>query len=160
MTTTQTPPRFDAALRNLSLVVAVGAIMTVLDTTIVNVAVNVLGRDLDASLSTIQWVLTGYTLALSMTIPITGWAVQRFGARTMWIISLVLFIAGSVLCCAAWSAESLIVSRVLQGVGGGLLMPVGQMMLARAAGPQRMGRAMAVVSVPAMLAPALGPVLG
>ena len=160
MTTTQAPERFDPALRNMSVVVALGAIMTVIDTTIVNVAVHVLGRDLDTSLSTIQWVLTGYLLALSMTIPVTGWAVQRFGARTVWITSLVLFIAGSVLCGAAWSAGSLIAFRALQGVGGGLLMPAGQTMLARQAGPLRMARTMAVVSIPAMLAPALGPVLG
>jgi EmrB/QacA subfamily drug resistance transporter len=152
--------RFDPALRNMSVVVALGAIMTVLDTTIVNVAVHVLGRDLHTSLSTIQWVLTGYTLALSMTIPVTGWAVDRFGARRLWITSLAVFIAGSVLCGFAWSAVSLIAFRVLQGVGGGLLMPVGQTMLARAAGPDRMGRVMAVVSIPAMLAPALGPVFG
>lgn len=160
MTTTQAPERFDPALRDMSVVVALGGIMTVIDTTIVNVAVHVLGRDLDTSLSTIQWVLTGYLLALSMTIPVTGWAVQRFGTRTVWITSLVLFIAGSMLCGAAWSAGSLIAFRVLQGVGGGLLMPVGQTMLARQAGPERMARAMAVVSIPAMLAPALGPVLG
>jgi len=160
MTTTQAPERFDPALRNMSVVVVLGAIMTVIDTTIVNVAVHVLGRDLDTSLSTIQWVLTGYLLALSMTIPVTGWAVQRFGARTVWITSLVLFIAGSALCGAAWSAGSLIAFRVLQGVGGGLLMPAGQTMLARQAGPRRLARTMAVVSIPAMLAPALGPVLG
>ncbi len=144
----------------MALVVALGAIMTVLDSTIVNVAVNRLGSEFGSSLSTIQWVVTGYTLALSMTIPITGWVVRRFGGRTMWIVSLALFIAGSVLCGAAWSAASLIAFRILQGIGGGLLMPVGQSMLAQAAGPQRMGRVMAVVSVPAMLAPVLGPVLG
>ena len=131
MTTTEAPERFDPALRNMCVVVVLGAIMTVIDTTIVNVAVHVLGRELDTSLSTIQWVLTGYLLALSMTIPVTGWAVQRFGARTVWITSLVLFIAGSALCGAAWSAGSLIAFRVLQGVGGGLLMPAGQTMLAR-----------------------------
>jgi EmrB/QacA subfamily drug resistance transporter len=95
-----------------------------------------------------------------MTIPITGWAVRRFGSRTLWLTSLGLFIAGSVLCGLAWSPLSLIAFRVLQGIGGGLLMPVGQTMLARAAGPERMGRVMAVVSIPAMLAPALGPVFG
>jgi EmrB/QacA subfamily drug resistance transporter len=160
MTTAEAPERFDPALRNMSVVVASGAIMSVIDTTIVNVAVHVLGRDLGTSLSTVQWVLTGYLLALSTTIPVTGWAVQRLGARTVWITSLALFTAGSVLCGVAWSAGSLIAFRVLQGVGGGLLMPTAQTMLAREAGPRRMARAMAVVSVPAMLAPALGPVLG
>lgn len=151
---------FDRPLRHIALVVVSGAIMTILDTTIVNVAINTLGRDLHTSLSTIQWVLTGYTLALTMAIPITGWSVERFGTKAMWLASLTLFIAGSMLCGAAWSAYSLIAFRVLQGFGGGLLMPVGQTMLARAAGPDRMGRVMSVVTVPAMLAPILGPVLG
>ncbi|MGW2198511.1 MFS transporter, partial [Streptosporangium sp. NPDC001682] len=163
MTTSQTRPdgtAFDPALRRIALAVVLGTIMTVLDATIVNVAMNVLGRKLDTSLSTVQWVITGYTLALSMTIPVTGWAVERFGAKATWITSLALFLAGSTLCGMAWSVESLIAFRVLQGIGGGLLVPVAQMVLARAAGPERMGRVMALVSVPAMLAPVLGPVAG
>ncbi|MEV6850464.1 DHA2 family efflux MFS transporter permease subunit [Actinoplanes sp. NPDC051411] len=155
-----TATREEADLRRVSLVVALGAIMTVIDSTIVNVAVHVLGRDLGTSLDTIQWVLTGYLLALSMTIPITGWAIGRFGGRAVWLTALSLFIVGSVLCGAAWSAGSLIVFRVVQGVGGGLLMPAAQTILAQAAGPRRMARAMAVVSIPGMLAPMLGPVLG
>ena len=153
-------PTFDPELRRLAVVVVLGAIMTILDTTIVTVAINTLGRDLHTSLSTIQWVLTAYTLALAMTIPLTGWAVQRFGGRTMWIASLVLFIGGSVLCGASWSVGSLIAFRILQAVGGGMLLPVGQTMLAAKAGPQRIGRVMSVVAVPAMLGPVLGPVLG
>ncbi|MEV5746774.1 MDR family MFS transporter [Actinoallomurus sp. NPDC052308] len=150
----------DPELRRLAIVVLLGTIMTILDTTIVNVAVTTLGKDFDASLSSIQWVMTGYTLALSMAIPLTGWSVRRFGARTMWLTSLVLFISGSLLCGLAWSVPALIAFRILQGVGGGMLMPIGQTVLARAAGPDRMGRVMTVVSVPAMLAPVLGPLLG
>src|SRR6185295_2357175 len=115
--TLQRTETFDLALRKLSVVVALGAIMTVLDATIVNVAVHVLGRDLHATLSTIQWVITGYTLALSMTIPLTGWATQRFGGRTVWLTALMLFIGGSILCGLAWSAVSLIAFRVVQGIG-------------------------------------------
>ncbi|MFC5750626.1 MDR family MFS transporter [Actinomadura rugatobispora] len=150
----------DPRLRRLAVVVLLGAIMTILDTTIINVAVHTLGRSFDASLSTIQWVVTGYTLALSMAIPLTGWSVRRFGARTMWLTALGLFAAGSLLCGVAWSAPSLIAFRVLQGLGGGMLLPVGQTMLAQAAGLERMGRVMSIVSVPAMLAPVLGPLLG
>ncbi|TQS44670.1 DHA2 family efflux MFS transporter permease subunit [Cryptosporangium phraense] len=157
---TTSTARLDPQLRSLALVVLAGTIMTVLDTTIVNVALNDLGRDLHTSLSTIQWVLTGYTLALTMTIPLTGWAVRRFGARRVWLAALFAFGLGSVLCGVAWSVGSLIAFRVLQGVGGGALMPVGQTMLAQAAGPDRMGRVMSVVAIPAMLAPVLGPVLG
>ncbi|WP_086666189.1 MDR family MFS transporter [Lentzea kentuckyensis] len=158
--TSRTAPGLEPELRRMALVVVAGAIMTILDTTIVNVAINTLARDFGSSLSTIQWTLTGYILALSMSIPLTGWSIRRFGAKTMWVTSLSLFIAGSVLCGTAWSVWALIVFRVLQGVGGGLLMPVGQAMLAQAAGPQRMGRMMSVISVPAMLAPVLGPVIG
>lgn len=150
----------DRELYRLAIVVLLGAIMTILDTTIVNVAVTTLGKDFDTSLSSIQWVMTGYTLALSMAIPLTGWSVRRFGARTMWLTSLALFISGSLLCGLAWSVPSLIAFRILQGVGGGMLMPIGQTVLARAAGPDRMGRVMSIVSVPAMLAPVLGPLLG
>ncbi|GAB3668742.1 MDR family MFS transporter [Actinocorallia lasiicapitis] len=151
---------FDPELRRLAVVVLLGAVMTILDTTIVNVAVKTLGTDFDTSLSTIQWVLTAYTLALSMSIPITGWAVARFGAKRMWVLSLILFVIGSVLCGAAWNVTSMIVFRILQGFGAGMIMPIGQTMLAQKAGPQRMGRVMAVIAVPAMLAPVLGPVLG
>ncbi|WP_328616565.1 multidrug efflux MFS transporter [Amycolatopsis sp. NBC_00355] len=154
------PGGFDPALRRLAIVVVLGAIMTILDTTITNVAVNTLGRAFGTSLSTIQWVLTGYTLALSMSIPLSGWAIARFGAKTMWITSLLLFIGGSVLCGLAWDVTSLVGFRLLQGFGAGMIMPIGQTMLARAAGPDRMGRVMSVVSIPAMLAPVLGPVVG
>ena len=93
-------------------------------------------------------------------IPLTGWAVERYGAKTMYMTSLALFIVGSALCGMAWSAGSLIVFRVLQGLGGGMIMPVGQTILARAAGPQRMGRIMTIVGIPMMLGPVLGPMIG
>ncbi|TMR09742.1 DHA2 family efflux MFS transporter permease subunit, partial [Nonomuraea zeae] len=143
-----------------ALVVLLGVVMTMLDTTIVNVALGALARDFHATPATMQWVVTGYLLALSMTVPVTGWAAGRFGGRSVWLVSLALFVAGSALSAAAWSVGSLIVFRAVQGLGGGLLLPVGQMMLAQAAGKERMGRAMAMISVPAMLAPVLGPPLG
>jgi EmrB/QacA subfamily drug resistance transporter len=135
-------------------------IMAILDATIVNVAIPTLGAGFHASVSTIQWVLTGYLLALASTIPLTGWASERFGAKRVWIAALVLFMAGSALAGAAWSIEALIVFRVLQGIGAGLLLPVGQTILAQAAGPQRIGRVMSVVGVPMLLAPIFGPVVG
>ncbi len=147
-------------LRRTSTVVVLGSIMSILDTTIVAVALATLGRDFHVSVSTIQWVTTGYLLSLAVIIPVTGWAVDRFGAKPVWMLSLVLFIAGSSLCGLAWSANSLIVFRVIQGIGGGMLLPVGQSILARAAGPQRMGRAMSVIGVPMVMGPILGPVIG
>jgi EmrB/QacA subfamily drug resistance transporter len=150
----------DPHLLRLALVVVLGTIMSILDTTIVNVAIDTLAKDFKSPLATIQWVSTGYLLALSMVIPLTGWAVERFGAKRMWIMSLVLFLIGSALSGAAWSAESLIAFRVIQGLGGGMIMPIGQTILAEAAGPQRMGRVMSLLGVPMLLGPILGPVLG
>ena len=144
----------------LSAVVILGTIMTVLDLTIVNVAIPTLVGDLHASIDSVQWVLTGYLLAFATVIPLTGWAAGRFGAKRVWLTALGLFLAGSVLAAAAWSIGSLIAFRVLQGFGAGLILPVGQTILAQAAGPQRMGRVMSVIGVPLLLAPVFGPVLG
>jgi EmrB/QacA subfamily drug resistance transporter len=152
--------RIDAYVWRISAVVIVGSIMPILDTTIVNVALDTLGRELHSTISNIQWVVTGYMLALAAVIPVTGWAARRFGAKAVYILSLVLFVAGSALCGLATSATELVVFRVLQGIGGGMILPVGQLMMAEAAGPRRMGRVMSIVAVPAMLAPILGPTLG
>jgi len=137
-----------------------GAIMSILDVTVVNVAINTLSRDFDTPLSTIQWVATGYTLALATVIPITGWAADRFGTKRLYMTSIALFLSGSILAGTAWSAESLIGFRVLQGLGGGMLMPAGMTILTRAAGTQRVGRVMAIIGVPMLLGPIVGPILG
>jgi EmrB/QacA subfamily drug resistance transporter len=152
--------RIDAQVWRICGVVIVGSIMSILDTTIVNVALATLGRDLHSKITDIQWVVTGYMLSLAAVIPITGWAARRFGAKRVYLLSLVLFTAGSALCGLANSTTELIVFRVLQGVGGGMILPIGQLMMAEAAGPQRMGRVMSIVAVPAMLAPILGPTIG
>jgi EmrB/QacA subfamily drug resistance transporter len=161
MTTTAPPKdRLDPALLKLAGIVLLGAMAAQLDTTIVSVAIDTLGRDLHASVSTIQWVSTGYLLAFALVLPISAWSVQRFGAKPMWLVALATFFAGSLLCGAAWSTGSLIVFRVLQGVGGGLLIPLMQTILAQAAGPKGLTRLMGVIAIPISLAPVLGPVLG
>ena len=99
-------------------------------------------------------------LAFATVIPVTGWAAERFGARRVWLAALGLFLAGSALAGASWSIGSLIAFRVIQGLGAGMILPVGQTILAQAAGPRRMGRVMSVIGVPMMLAPVLGPVIG
>jgi EmrB/QacA subfamily drug resistance transporter len=141
-------------------VVILGMIMSILDTTIVNVALHTLSHDLHSPLSQVQWVITGYLLSLAAVIPVTGWAARRFGAKQVYMTSLVLFTIGSALCGLANSTTSLVVFRVLQGAGGGMIMPVAMMIMAQVAGPQRMGRVMGYVSMPAMIAPILGPVVG
>ena len=141
-------------------VIILGSIMSILDTTIVNVALDTLGRELHAPLSEIQWVVTGYMLSLAAAIPLSGWASRRFGAKNVWLFSVLMFTLGSALCGIATSTTELIAFRVLQGVGGGMILPVGQMMMASAAGPKNMGKVSAITGVPTMLAPVLGPTIG
>jgi EmrB/QacA subfamily drug resistance transporter len=141
-------------------VVILGAVMSILDTTVVNVAIDRLAIDFNTSLTTIQWVVTGYTLALAAVIPLTGWAADRFGTKRIYIWSLVLFLLGSILSGLAWSAGSLIAFRVLQGIGGGMIMPAVMTIMTKKAGPARIGRVMGVLGVPMLVAPILGPILG
>lgn len=136
------------------------AAVVVLGSTIVNVALPTLGRDFGTSISAIQWVPTIYLLAFASVIPVSGWASERFGAKRVWLVSLATFMAGSLLCGLSGSVAELIGFRVLQGLGGGMIMPVGQAILAQAAGPKRMGRVMSVVGVPLLLGPIIGPVIG
>jgi EmrB/QacA subfamily drug resistance transporter len=162
MTSSSTPKAkvFDKALISVSAVVVLGTFMSILDTTIVNVAINTLSKDFKTDLATIQWVSTGYMLALATVIPLTGWAADRFGTKRLYMISIGLFLVGSILSGAAWSAGSLIAFRVLQGLGGGMIMPAGMTILSQAAGPQRMGRVMGIVGVPMLMGPIIGPILG
>jgi EmrB/QacA subfamily drug resistance transporter len=152
--------RLDPFLWRLAPVVVLGSIMSVLDTTIVNVALETLSKDFHDKVATIQWVVTGYLLSLAAVIPVSGWAARRFGPKNVWLLSITLFTLGSALCGFAHSTTELVAFRVIQGVGGGMILPVGQMMIARTAGPQNMGRVMSVIAIPTMLAPILGPVLG
>ena len=152
--------RLDRQTWVVSSVVIVGVVMSILDTTIVNVALDTLARDLRSSIDTIQWVSTGYLLALAIVIPLAGWMSERFGSKRVWMVSVALFAAGSALCGLAPSVGFLIFFRVLQGLGGGMILPVSMTVLAQAAGPTRVGRVMSVVGVPMLLGPILGPVIG
>jgi EmrB/QacA subfamily drug resistance transporter len=155
----QTKP-IDPLVWRVGTVTVLGSVMSVLDTTIVNVALDPLARTLHSDLSAIAWVVTAYLLAIAAVTPVTGWAARRLGTRRLYLISLVLFTLGSLLCGLAWSTTSLVVARVLQGAGGGLLMPVGQMITVRMAGRENLGRVMGVLGVPTVLAPVVGPTLG
>ena len=150
----------DRALLTVAGVVVLGTIMSILDTTVVNVAINTLASKFHTTLTTIQWVATGYTLALATVIPLTGWIADRFGTKRLYMTSLALFIVGSSLSGLAWSSTSIIVFRVLQGLGGGMIMPAGMTILTRAAGRGRIGRVMSIIGVPMLIGPILGPILG
>jgi EmrB/QacA subfamily drug resistance transporter len=162
VSTPTAPPtdRLDSFIIKVGIVISLGSIMSILDTTIVAVATDRLAQDFRTSIGTIQWVTTGYLLALAIVVPVTGWAIHRVGSKQLFLVSIALFTAGSVLCGVAWSASSLIFFRFLQGLGGGMIMPAGQTIVTRAAGPQRMGRVMGMIGIPTVLGPILGPVLG
>ena len=142
-------------------VVVLGMVMAILDTTVVNVALPTFMTDFQIEeYSTVAWTVTAYTLALAAVIPATGWAADRFGTKRLYMTAITLFTIGSVLCGLAWNIESLIAFRVLQGLGGGMLMPLGMMIMTRAAGPERIGRLMAILGIPMLLGPIFGPILG
>ncbi|WP_165955973.1 DHA2 family efflux MFS transporter permease subunit [Streptomyces hainanensis] len=142
-------------------VIVLGALTTVLDTTIVNVALNPLAREFDVPLTTIQWIASGYTLALAAVIPATAWAMGRFGSRRLYLMAMGLFTIGSGLAGLAWNAESLIGFRVLQGLGGGMVMPVGMAIIIRVAAQEgRQGAMMSLLGLPILVGPVAGPVLG
>ena len=160
--TTGAPPgdKLDAGVMKIASVVVLGAIMSILDTTVVSVALPTFQTVFDATYATVAWTMTGYTLALATVIPLTGWAADRFGTKRLYMMALTLFILGSIACGLAWNIGSLITFRVLQGLGGGMLMPLGMTIMTRAAGPARIGRVMAVLGVPMLLGPIAGPILG
>ncbi|WP_370894395.1 DHA2 family efflux MFS transporter permease subunit [Janibacter sp. GXQ6167] len=152
--------RLDRRVLLVAGVVVLGSIMSILDMTVVGVAQNTFMSTWDTTPATAAWTITGYTLALAAVIPATGWAADRFGTKRLYLTAVALFTIGSLLCAVAWSIESLIAFRVLQGLGGGMLMPLGMTILTKAAGPERIGRVMAVLGIPMLLGPILGPILG
>ncbi|HEY9314994.1 DHA2 family efflux MFS transporter permease subunit [Williamsia sp.] len=156
------PPsqRLDPAVLRIAVVVVLGAIMAILDTTVVSVAQNTFQDEFDTNQAGAAWTITGYTLALAAVIPLSSWAAARFGTKNVYLTSLVLFVIGSALCALAWDITSLTVFRVLQGLGGGMLMPVGMMILTKAAGPARVGSVMAMLGIPMLLGPIMGPIIG
>lgn len=170
--TTHTPPqpanvppgaasgKLDKDVLLVAGVVVLGAIMSILDITVVSVAQPTFQTEFDATPAQTAWTMTGYTLALASVIPLTGWAADRFGTKRLYMLAVLLFTGGSVLCAAASSVEMLTGFRVLQGLGGGMLMPLGMTIMTRAAGPERIGRVMAVLGVPMLLGPIFGPILG
>lgn len=154
------PERIDAPLVRAAFVLVLGTFMASLDATIVAVGVSTLSAEFDAAPVDIQWVSTAYLLAVVAAVPASGWLVDRFGGRRTWITAVLCFVAASLLCALAWSLASLVVFRVLQGLAGGLLPATGQAVLARLAGPKRIGRVISIVGVVPLLSPVLGPLAG
>ncbi|MED0677041.1 MFS transporter, partial [Aneurinibacillus thermoaerophilus] len=137
----------------------IGIFMSILDTSIVNVALPKMMNVFGVSTSEIQWVLTAYTMAMAAVIPLTGYLCDRFGMKRMYLISFILFTVGSLFCGLAWSNNSMIVARIIQALGGGLIMPVGQALIFHTVPEEKMGAAMGIFGISAMVAPAIGPTL-
>ncbi|MFX1737402.1 DHA2 family efflux MFS transporter permease subunit [Paraburkholderia sp. A1RI_3L] len=142
----------------ITAVAVLGSLLTQLDATIVNVSLSSLAKDLGSTLPAIQWVTSAYLLALTLVLPLNGWLVERIGGKALYLWCFSLFTASSALCGFAWSANSLIGFRILQGVSGGLLAPMAQMMMKRAAGNQ-FTRIAGYAALPILLGPLLGPVI-
>ncbi len=152
--------RLDARLLGMIGVILLGGLLGILNSTMAAVAIDTLAATFDTSLSTIGWTSTGFLLAVTATIPFTTWAVDRFGGKRLWLAGLALFLAGSLGAGVAWNVGALIVFRVVQGFGAGLLDPLVLILLARAAGPRRAGRVMGLMGVVLSLGPVLGPIAG
>ena len=152
--------KLDPIVRRAITVLVVGALVPLLDSTMMNVAIHTVAVEMKATISTVQWVATAYILAMGMTLPISGWATKRFGCKPSYIFSLVIFFIGSVCSMLSWNIGSLIAFRVIQGIGAGLMVPVMQTELVQISGGRNLGRMMSLISVPGLLGPILGPVLG
>ncbi|WP_158790185.1 DHA2 family efflux MFS transporter permease subunit [Granulicella sp. L60] len=150
--------RLDPLVWKITSVAVLGSFLAQLDATVVNVSLSSLAVELHSSLTAIQWVTSGYLLALALMLPLNGWLVERIGAKSVYLWCFSAFTLSSGLCGLAWSANSLIAFRILQGMSGGLMAPMAQMMMARVAG-KNMARIIGYAAVPVMLGPILGPVI-
>ncbi|MGH2842990.1 MAG: MFS transporter, partial [Solirubrobacteraceae bacterium] len=147
-------------IRNALVIICLGALMSAIDATVTNVALDTLERDLHSSVADVQWVMTAYLLSIAGVIPVSGWASRRFGARRVYVWSLALFGASSGLCALAGSLGMLIGARLLQGVAGGMLVPIGQLIAAEVAGPGRMGKMVSRIWMFSSVGSMAGPTLG
>ncbi|HBC96793.1 MAG TPA: MFS transporter, partial [Clostridium sp.] len=152
--------KLDPVVMRVAIILVVGALAPLFDSTMVNVSIHAIAIEMKASISVVQWVTTGFVLAMGLTVPISGWATKRFGCKRSYIFSLALFLFGSIFSMLSWNIDNLIAFRVVQGVGAGLLMPVLQTELVQISGGRNLGRIMSIISIPALLGPILGPVLG
>ena len=144
----------------VALVVIFGAFMSILDQTIVNIAIPRLQNAFGADLNGVQWVLTAYILTQGVVTPTTAFFANRLGSKRFYVLSLSLFTLGSALCGLAWSLPILITFRIIQGIGGAFLFPLAITLLYREFPPNQRGLASGIFGIAALLAPAVGPTLG
>src|SRR5215472_368848 len=152
--------KIDPEVLKRALILIVGFLAVIFDTTIVSVALHTLATQLHASVPTIQWVTTGYLLALGIAVPLSTWGLRRFGGKRLWMAALTVFLVGSIGSSLAWNVGSLIAWRVVQGAGGGIMFPLLTTLIMQAAGGRALGRTVTIVALPALLGPILGPLIG
>lgn len=152
--------KLDPKIVAAALILVVGSVAPMLDSTMTNVAVRSISIDLKSTIVAVQWIITGYLLAMGLAIPVSGWAINRFGGKRVYLFSLVLFLIGSTASAFSWNIDSLIVFRLFEGIGAGLLVPTLQTVLVRLSGGRNLGQLIAIIGLPTLLAPALGPVIG
>ena len=160
MATTKDTDRISAEVWHIAFVVVFGAFMAGLDTSLVNVGLDTIVHSLHGSLASAQWVSSGYLIALAAALPLCGWLGRRVGVVRLWLCALAAFTLLSALCAVSNTLPLLILCRVLQGIAGGLLVPSGQAIIGRAAGPRHMGTVMNTAGIAVVLAPAVGPTIG
>lgn len=149
-----------AASRALLWLVALGVFMQMLDSTIVNTALPAMAASLGESALRMQSVVVAYALTMALLIPASGWLADRFGTRRLFLLALCLFTLGSLMCAAAWSLHALVTSRVVQGIGGAMLLPVGRLAVMRSWPREEFLEAMSFVALPGLIGPLVGPTLG
>ncbi|QIS08342.1 DHA2 family efflux MFS transporter permease subunit [Nocardia arthritidis] len=154
------PETIPASVWKVAGVVVFGALMGMLDTSLVNVGLGTIAAKLGATLDVSQWIASAYLLALAVSLPLVGWLGRRFGMSRVWIGALIGFSVTSGLCALAPNIGWLIALRIAQGLAAGLLVPAGQAIIGQVAGPHRLGRVMSVVGVAVVAAPAVGPTIG
>ncbi|WP_021029192.1 DHA2 family efflux MFS transporter permease subunit [Litchfieldella anticariensis] len=156
---TASPP-IPVQIWKIAAVSGTGAFMAMLDSTVANLALESVRADFDSTLSLVQWVATGYLLALAVSLPATGWLGNRYGYGRVWASALAAFVVGSILCALAPGPLTLIGARFLQGLAGGLMVPAGQAVLGSTANPKQLGRLMGTLGLVIALGPAIGPAMG
>jgi EmrB/QacA subfamily drug resistance transporter len=142
------------------LIALIGALMSILDSSIVNVAIPTMMHVFNTDTSTIEWVVTVYMLALGVVVPFSGWTGERYGYKQVYMASMVIFTAGSLLCAISWSVSSLIAARVIQALGGGMIMPTTMTMIKKIVPKNKFGSAMGIIGIALLMGPAIGPTVG
>jgi EmrB/QacA subfamily drug resistance transporter len=147
-------------LTKIAWILVAGAIAPMLDSTMVNIAVNNLGHDFGTSLSTIQWVITGFALAVGVMVPLSGWLTNRFEGKRVFFIAELGFLISSLLCGISWNISSLIIFRLLQGASTGIIIPMLMNLILSKSDKNQLGRLIVTIGLPMILGPILGPVIG